>query len=93
VNGALGTWVPPDVLIGLLCLVIGLLYKLVLDRAKKTENTLDELKRAIVDLDKRFVSAATLQHLGSMGDRLDGRITNVAQEIAVLKAVVGERNK
>jgi hypothetical protein len=89
-NG-LSSWVPVDVLVAALCVVIGLLYKLVLDRAKKTELAIDAMTKALHELDKRFVSAATLAQLGSMGDRLDGRITNIAQDLAVLKAVQGER--
>jgi len=67
--------------------VIGLLYKLVLDRAKKTEETLEQLARAVADLDKKFIGAATVEQLGRMGDRFDGRITMLAQDVAVMKAV------
>jgi uncharacterized coiled-coil protein SlyX len=51
----------------------------------------------IAILDKRFdqmdKDLATRTMLGAMGDRLDGRITNIAQDQAVLKTLVNERTK
>jgi len=70
----------------------GLLYMLVkrevsrLEHDKvKAEVALEKISAQLVDLDKRLVDTATRPMLGSLGDRLDGRITNVAQELAVVK--------
>ncbi len=86
----MGAWVPPDVLVAVLTLALAALYKLVLDRARKTELKLEEISRLVADLDKRFISSATIEQLGRMGERFDGRITTLAQDIAVMKAVSGK---
>ncbi len=83
------SWVPPDILLGILALALGALYKLVLDRARKTEAKLEELARSIIELDKRFIASATIEQLGRLGDRFDSRITTIAQDVAVMKAVQG----
>lgn len=90
-NGTLAAWVPPEVLVTALTFAVGLLYKLVLDRAKKTEVKLDELAKAITELDKRFVSSASLEQLSRMGDRFDARVTGLAQDVAVMKAVADRK--
>lgn len=84
----LGT-LPAEFVQGALALVIGLLYKLVLDRAKRGEAKMDALAATVNDIDKRLVTLVTLDQLGRMGDRMDGRITTLAQDVAVMKAVVG----
>lgn len=88
-NG-LSSWVPSEVLVGALTLVLGLLYKLVIDRAKKQDAALEKIQQALIELDKRFLSAASVEQLGRMGDRFDGRITALAQDVAVMKAVHGK---
>lgn len=81
---------PIEFLVIALTTVIGLLYKLVLERAKKTEDTLAQLAHAVAELDKKFIGAATIEQLGRMGDRFDGRITSLAQDVAVMKAVASK---
>ncbi len=89
-NGALASWVPPEVLVSVLAIALGLLFKQQKSDAKETKESIKELTKAVVEMDKRFVSSATVEQLGRMGDRLDGRITTLAQDVAVMKAV-GER--
>lgn len=91
---ALATWVPTEVLVGSLTLAVGLLYRL-WAKSQKDENAsrekMDErlkaIEKAIVDLDKRQSAVATVEQLGRMGDRFDGRVTSLAQDVAVMKAV------
>lgn len=119
----ISTWAPVKLITGALAIIAGWLFKIVLARAKKTEDKIELLEksrehaekrveilekdiRAATDLskDNRAEIAilmkrlemldkdlATRTMLGAMGDRLDGRITNIAQEQAVLKTVVSER--
>lgn len=48
-------------------------------------SNLDDIKKTLTDMDKKSVMYVTLEQIGRLGDRLDGRITNVNQDIAVLK--------
>lgn len=89
-NGALVSWVPPEVLVATLAGAIGLLYRVVIDRAKKTEATLEKITEAIRvvreeqhEMRLAMTSFASVEQLGRMGDRLDGRITSAESKIAV----------
>lgn len=89
-NGPLAAWVPPEVLVATLSLALGLLYKLVLDRAKKTEAALEKVAASIelVRGEQQAMRIAmtgfsSIEQLGRLGDRLDGRITSAEAKLAV----------
>lgn len=62
--------------------------KIATDWIKDNKAEIAILAKRLEMLDKDL---ATRTMLGSLGDRLDGRITNIAQEQAVLKTIVSER--
>ena len=87
---SIATWVPAEVLVATLSLALGLLYKLVLDRAKKTESALEKLAVAIEAVRGEqqamrlaMTSSASVEQLGRLGDRLDSRITSAEAKLAV----------
>lgn len=89
-NGDLVSWVPPEVLVGALTAALGLLYKVVIDRAKKTELALEKITDAIRvvreeqhEMRLAMTSFASVEQLGRLGDRLDGRITTAEAKLAV----------
>lgn len=86
-SDSLSAWVPGQVLVGALAMAIGALYKLVLDRAKRTDDKLEKLVGSINALELKFAATASLEQLGRMGDRFDARYTALAQDLAVTKAV------
>lgn len=90
-NGALATWVPPEILVGLLAIALGLILKQQKSDAKETKDSIKEMTKAIVELDKRVTASATVEQLGRMGDRFDARVTSLAQDVAVMKAVQGSK--
>ncbi len=86
----------PEQMLSLLpnTLLAGLLYLLVkrevsrLERDKaKADVSLEKISSALIEIDKKFISTASLEQLGRMGDRFDGRVTALAQDVAVMKAV------
>ncbi len=84
----------PDQMLSLLpnTVLAGLLYLLVKREVSRLEKDKDEeklerksIKDSLSNIEKWQVDAATRPMLGAMGDRLDGRITNIAQDLAVIK--------
>lgn len=83
---SLASWVPAPLLAGLTWL---LLRRIAVDAEKRLSNLEDAVKHVnetMIQVKMQLPLYATLQQLGAMGDRLDGRITNLAQDIAVIKA-------
>lgn len=54
---------------------------------RKADALLNRIITRIEALEKQSHSFATLEQLGRMGDRLDGRTTNNSERIAVLEAL------
>lgn len=92
-NSGLASWVPVDVLVGALTLVLGYIFKRVTDDNRKQTETIETLSVKITKLADEMqqlrlqqTSFATVEQLGRFGDRFDNRMTNAMQDIAVLKA-------
>jgi len=88
---ALASWMPHGVTAFLLLAALGLLWKTFAKRLDKMEGTIETVK----DRMPGFATIAQLEEVkagqGRMGDRMDGRITNAVERIAVLEAL--ERRK
>lgn len=87
----------PDVLLGwlptpFLALMLYVFIKREIGRLEQDKReTKEELKKigaTLIDMDKRSVSTASVEQLGRMGDRFDGRIVDIATKVAVLESVV-----
>lgn len=87
----LSTWVPSDVLVGALTLVVGYLFKRILEDSKETKDALKSVTTELQAIRLQQTGYATKDELGRMGDRFDGRVTNLAQDVAVMKAVQGAK--
>jgi len=75
---AFSQWMPPAVMMTLLLGAGGLLWRIFSARLEKMEKTLEMIK-------DRLPGFATVEQLGRMGDRMDGKITSIAQDQAVMK--------
>lgn len=83
---ALAGWMPPVVMAFLLIGALALLWRMFAARLDKMEATLDLLK-------DRLPNLATTDQLGRLGDRMDGRVTNVTERVAVLEALERRKGK
>lgn len=83
---ALANWMPPVVMALLLVSSLALLWRLFAKRLDKMEATLEMLK-------ERLPLFATTEQLGRLGDRMDGRVTNVTERVAVLEALERRKGK
>lgn len=90
-TGALATWVPSDVLVGALTLLLGAVFKVVIDSRKEARAEMAAIKQALIDMDKRHAALATVEMLGRMGDRFDGRIQSLERDQAVAKYVMDHK--
>lgn len=84
---SLASWVPVDVLVGALTVVLGYIFKRVTDDNKKQTDAITKLAEEFQAMRLQQTNYATLEQLGRMGDRFDGRVTVLAQDVAVMKAV------
>lgn len=80
----LAHWVPNSVMAACLLLAIAMLWRVFAKRLDKIEFTLEALRERIPGL-------ATVEQLGRLGDRMDGRTTNATERIAVLEALERRR--
>lgn len=79
-NEALSSWVPPSVLVGVLMALLAVAYS-------KLDKLLERIVSRLEAIERRMHDYATIEQLGRLGDRLDGRTTNNSERIAVLEAL------
>jgi len=77
---AIANWVPPSILVGMLLGGIAIFYQ-------KLDKLLDKIDTRLNAIERQLNAYATIEQLGRMGDRLDGRATNNSERIAVLEAL------
>lgn len=85
----MGHWIPPSLMAALVIAAVTTLGRSFAKRLDKMESTLEQLVRA----QPTFATVAQLEAvregarsgMGSLGDRMDGRITTLAQDLAVVK--------
>ncbi len=77
---AFSAWVPPSLLGACFLAVMAVLFR-------KGDALLSKMIARIEALEKQSHTFATIEQLGRMGDRLDGRTTNNSERIAVLEAL------
>ena len=90
-SDALATWMPNTITASLLVAAIVMLWRMFARRFDKLETTLEKVKDSMPGLVTQAQLDDVKQGMGRMGDRMDGRITNVTERVAVLEAL--ERRK
>lgn len=78
-NDSLASWVPPSVLVFVCVALLSVLWR-------KFDRLLEKIIERLDTIEKSLHQFATTEGVGRMGDRLDGRITNIAERVAVLEA-------
>lgn len=82
---ALAQWVPPPIL-------VGIIFAILTAMLVKFDRLLDKILSRLELLEQRSHTYATNDMLGRLGDRLDGRVTNVAERVAVIEALGRRRD-
>lgn len=80
----LAHWMPNTVMAACLLVAIAMLWRMFTKRFDKMESAIETIR-------ERLPVLATVEQLGRLGDRIDGRTTNATERIAVLEAL--ERRK
>jgi len=89
-DASLAAWVPSNVLAGVLLIVLVSLFR---RHSSDMREIRDALKTIVVEQQSVRLTLkdhATVEQLGRMGDRFDGRVTGLAQEVAIIKAVMAK---
>lgn len=81
-GGAIASWVPSEILVGALTVLLGLVYTHLREQNKERKTKEVELERAIAHL-----AADTQGKFDRMGERFDARQQSLMQDVAVLKAM------
>ena len=76
----LAAWVPPSVLAGIVIAVFGFWFT-------KLDRLLEKIVSRLEALERASNTYATLDQVGRLGDRFDGRVTNVTERVAILEAL------
>jgi len=79
-DDAISQWIPHTVLAGVL--LASLRYGF-----GKLDRILEKIGDRLTALERAQSNYATLEQLGRLGDRIDGRTTNVTERVAVLEAL------
>lgn len=84
-NEALASWVPPSVLVGVALSAAIFLWN-------KLDKLLEKIVTRLESIESKLHGYATVEQLGRLGDRIDGRVTNISERVKVLE-VLGRRRE
>lgn len=79
-DAVISQWIPSTVLAAVLLSALRYGFN-------KLDKLLEKIGERLTDLEKASMGYATVDQLGRLGDRIDGRTTNVAERVAVLEAL------
>lgn len=78
----LAAWVPSSILAGAVLIMGGYIWRSLTSRFDKMESAIEKLQEAV----SKLHTYATVDQLGSMGNRLDERIADLRERVRVLEA-------
>ncbi len=85
---ALAAWMPHTITATLLLGAIGMLWRTFAKRLDKMETTIELVKERMPAYATTAQLEEVKQGVGRLGDRMDGRVTNVTERVAVLEALL-----
>lgn len=85
---ALAQWMPHTITATLLLIAIGMLWRNFGKRLDKMETNIESVKERMPAYATTAQLEEVKQGVGRLGDRMDGRVTNVTERVAVIEALI-----
>lgn len=87
-SSSIATWIPSEILVGIIGFLLLALQGFAMHRAKKVEEGIEKLSGNVIEIKMQLISTPTIASMTAMGERITAaQQTAIAEQNATIRAL------